>query len=116
MSPIIVILDTSPSSAYEPVRPGDAERGADVAEGRRRRRERVERPEPHTRDSGVDRDDGRADRPDADVEEDEGRDRAHRALLDRRAVETDRHDELGAQRLVDLAAQNLRRAAGGARP
>ena len=125
MSPIIVTFETSPSSRERSERarrcrtPGptlpsvvaDAASASSV-------------PSADAGDRRVDRDDRRADGPEADVEEDEGRDRAKRPLVDGRPVESDRHHDLRAERLVDLApehlaeqevAHDLDRAAGGAR-
>ena len=87
MSPIIVTFDTSPSGGERAERAGDPEAGAAVPERARGDGKRVERAERDVRDRRVDGDDRGADRPEADVEEDERRDRAQRALVDRRAVE-----------------------------
>ena len=57
--------------------------------------DRVGDAEVDVRDAGVDREQRRADDEDPDVEHDEGEDGAERSLLDRLAVEPDRHHELG---------------------
>ena len=90
MSTIIVSLETSPSGANEPNGPVIPNPGPTFPSAVAETRQRVERAERHVADRGVDRDDRGADDPDADVEEDEGRDRAQRALVDRRAVQPNR--------------------------
>ena len=103
----MVSFETSPNSANEPNGPAKPNAGANVAKGRRGRGQRVERPDVDARDRRVDRDDRRPDSPEADVEEDEGRDRANGPLVDRPPVESDRHHDLGTQCLVDLASKDL---------
>ena len=116
MRKIIVTFETSPSGANDPKGPVIPNAGPPFPSALADDANVSSAPSGTSADRGVDRDHRRADGPEADVEQDERGDRAQRALVDRCAVEPDRHDDLRADGLVELAAQDLAERGGGGRP
>ena len=107
MSTIIVIFETSPSGANEPNGPVMPNPGPPLPSALAATASVSSAAERNVRDRRVDRDHRGAHRPEADVEKDEGGDRAQRPLVDRGTVETDRHHDLRADGLAELAPEHL---------
>src|SRR5919109_297242 len=90
-----------------PHRSSEPEPGPDVADRRRRGGDRLERGHVHARARRLDHQSERADRPDPDVEQHEADDGSEGALVDYRSVQPDGRDNLGMDRLVELAPEDL---------
>ena len=107
MSAIITTVEKSLNGSNDPSGPPTPNAGPTLREHARRDRDRVERRQRQARPRRIDREHGRADDEDADVEQDERRDCAQRPLVDDLPVEANREDDLGMHGLVDLAAEEL---------